>query len=60
MSEYLFGVRYGKLDKAERTRRKKAAAKHNATFVYANMPDGTRSWFSADNLGEPFDIAGSA
>lgn len=55
MSEYFFGVKNGKMDEAEQARRRRAAKKHNADFIYAELPEGPRSWFACQNLGEPFD-----
>ncbi len=55
MSEFIFGVLIGKLTKAQQRARRAAAKKHAATWIYAELPDGYRSWFSAPNYGAPFD-----
>ena len=53
-----FGLERGKRTSAEQEARHAAAARHGCTWVYCTIPgDGVRSWFSAPNLGEPFDSA---
>ncbi len=60
----MFGVGGGsKLTGKEIKRRKAAAEKHDATFVYGEDPGKTdgygnqlyRWWFAGQNRGEPFD-----
>lgn len=56
MSQYLFGVKNGKLDAKEQRLRRRVAKKHGVEWVYVNLPgDGYRSWFAGPNLGFPFD-----
>jgi hypothetical protein len=64
MSEYMFGCGGGsKLTVKEIKRRKAAAEKNDAVFVYGEDPgkeDGWgnqlyRWWFACQNRGEPFD-----
>jgi len=52
MSEFMFCLGPGHLPAAAR----RIARKHDAVLVNYTEPNGTRRhWFTADNLGEPFD-----
>lgn len=56
MSEYHFGTGRGRV--LNRRRIEKIASDNGATFVNVNLPgEGWRYWFSAPNLGHPFDSA---
>lgn len=58
MSEHSFGSRRGKLTNEQVDVRERAAKKHGAWFVYADIPgDGPRSWFACRNQGSPFNEA---
>lgn len=54
---YHFGVGTGKVSEAQGKKLDKVARKHGATFTWAQMPEGWKFWFSARNLGAPFDDA---
>ena len=53
----MFGcnVKNGKLSASQIDRMERIAADCGGEFVYANLPEGPRSWFQTENLGEPFD-----
>lgn len=56
MSEHFFGVRRGRLTAEQVELRETLAAKHDAAFVYADIPGtGLQSWFACENHGEPFN-----
>lgn len=52
---FLFNVRNGSMSPEEIELHREAAAQHDVEFVYAELPEGPRSWFSCRNLGNPFD-----
>lgn len=53
MSESFFGITHGiKLTRSQGERINTIARRHDAEFVWVRMPDGYRSWFTCDNLGE--------
>lgn len=52
---YMCLVRYGSLTQREIARRRRIAGRHGGSFIYATMPEGPRSWFETQNMGEPFD-----
>jgi hypothetical protein len=54
--EFMFGVRRGKLTRAEVALRERIAERHGCTHVYANIPGtGLQSWFAGPDTGEPFN-----
>lgn len=55
MSEHHFGVSKGRIRASVGHRIDRAAKRHGAEFIWANMPDGPRAWFTCPNLGAPFD-----
>jgi hypothetical protein len=56
MSEFMFGVSRTKPTRRDSRKIERIAKRHGATFVEANLPGtGYQSWFSAPNLGSPFD-----
>ena len=58
MNQFHFCVGAGKRFSAQAERAISIIARaHGAKFVAVKMPDGWRHWFSAPNLGEPFDSA---
>ena len=52
---YMFCVTNGLMTLEKRRRYAAAANEEDAEFVYAELPEGPRSWFVAENLGEPFN-----
>ncbi len=58
MSKYNFGLGRGKIPPRRRAIADRIAARHGADLCNPTMPgEGPRYWFSAPNLGEPFDSA---
>jgi hypothetical protein len=58
MSEFHFGSGNGRIDNEMAERIHEIAQRHDATFIAVTLPgDGPRYWFSAANLGSPFDQA---
>ena len=55
MSDFQFG--YGSARVSDRAGHKidRVARKHGARFVWCQMPEGWRYWFTAPNKGAPFD-----
>lgn len=56
-NEFMFGVGSGKLTKRERSIAERVAKAAGASFAgNPNLPgQGFRFWFTATNLGEPFN-----
>jgi len=56
MRSFLFGYHRGALTASQIRQREAIARRHDAVFVYADMPgEGFQSWFAGENLGEPFN-----
>jgi len=56
MSEYFFGCGSGaKVHDSLGERVDAIAREHDATFVWAKMPDGWRFWFTTRDCGHPFN-----
>lgn len=52
---YLFGCTRRKLSTEQVDLRERVARRHDAEFHYDDA-DGPSSWFSTENLGDPFDL----
>jgi len=52
---YHFGCGSGRIDDEKAERIDEIARENGARFTATKMPEGWRYWFSAPNLGEPFD-----
>ncbi len=58
MSEYMFGVKRGKISPKIVRKIERIAKRHGVTFVAATIPGtGPQNWFAGPNLGHPFDQA---
>ena len=56
MSEFMFGVSRKKPTRRDAQHMKHVAKKHGARLVEAVLPGtGYQRWFTAPNLGDPFD-----
>jgi hypothetical protein len=53
VSEFMFGVRRGKLSDDETSLRDRIAEKHHITHNYIRGAD--QEWLSGPNRGDPFD-----
>ena len=52
---FMCNVENGRLSKSQIRSREAIAAACGGEFVFANLPEGPRSWFQAENAGEPFN-----
>ena len=57
MNEYLFGSGNSHVSDTLGRKINRIAKRHDATFVWAKMPEGWRYWFAARNCGNPHDQA---
>lgn len=57
MNTFQFGVGTGRVKPNVMLAAHTIAKRHDARFVVASMPEGPRFWFSAQNLGFPFNRA---
>lgn len=57
MSKFQFGVGNERVSDEMGEAINAIAEEHDASFTWAEMPEGWRYWFSAENLGSPFDQA---
>lgn len=56
MSEFMFGVSRRRLNARERAICERIAREHGADLIECTLPGtGYQRWFTAPNLGEPFD-----
>lgn len=53
--QLIFGVRNGELSEAEQALRTRVAREHECEWIYAELADGWRSWFTAERYGDPWD-----
>ena len=54
-SVFHFGVSTERPTRTEAKRRHRIARQYDAEFIECDEPGGYRCWFSAKNMGEPFD-----
>lgn len=57
MGSFLFGSGSGKVSMSRARKADRIAQRHGARCIVADLPEGARYWFTAPNMGDPFDKA---